>query len=81
MNTWSFDERAIEGSPNAFGLPLKRSVSVKENPAARTSVGGGGVFGGFFAADADAVIATIVITASAAGTTIHARCLIRISAP
>jgi hypothetical protein len=76
MNTWSLEDRAIDGSGNALGLPLKRSVSVKANAAARTS---GGAFGGFLAADA--VPATIVASTRAPATTVRTGCLTRISFP
>jgi hypothetical protein len=72
MKTWSFEDRAIDGSEKAFALPLKRSVSVNANAAARTSAG---AFGGFLAAEADAVVSTIVARTRNAGTTVRTRCL------
>ena len=78
MKTWSFEDSAIDGSPNAFELPLNRSVSVKANAAERTSAGG---FGGFFALDADAVPATIVARTTTARMMFRRCFLIGMSSP
>jgi len=76
MKTWSFEDSAIEGSPNALGLPLNRSVSVNANAAERTSAEG---FGGFDALDADAAPATIVARTTTARTMVPVRFLFGMS--